>query len=170
MKMLQNHTDLTWHLRSATSVTSRNTPICSMLNSPFILNTFSKGISNKIYPIYCCNLDYHDWINSLLRRWKENCFLAVIACTTDECTRAVPRQYWIFFPFKIHWYGKPGLFPSAVWSSPATVLKAKERQKFKEKGGFWMPISGREAPWCTEPLQKPKDQGNTGAKPSHFTS
>lgn len=50
-----------WHLESATSVTNRNTPICSMLNSPIILNTFSKGTSNKTYPIFCCNLDYRDW-------------------------------------------------------------------------------------------------------------
>lgn len=57
----KHHADLTWHLESATSVTNRNTPICSVLNSSFILNTSCKGVSNKIYPIYCCNLDYHDW-------------------------------------------------------------------------------------------------------------
>lgn len=40
-------------------------------------------------------------------------------------------------------------------------------QKFKRRG-FCMPTSGREATWCTEPLQKLKNQGNTSAKHLHL--
>lgn len=51
---------------------------------------------------------------------KEKLLLAVTARTTAKSTRAVPSKYWIFFPFKIHWYGKSELFPRDVWKSPAT--------------------------------------------------
>lgn len=56
--------------------------------------------------------------------------LAVIACTTAECTRAVPSQYWILFSLKIHAYRKPGLsWSRRCVSSPARVLKRKDRHK-----------------------------------------
>lgn len=56
--------------------------------------------------------------------------LAVIACTTAECTRAIPSQYWILFFIKIHAHRKAGLSWSRhCVSSPARVLKRKDRHK-----------------------------------------
>lgn len=78
---------------------------------------------------------------------KGNSPLAVVACTTAECTRAVPSQCWILLSFKIHWYRKPGLSWSRhCISSPATLLKRKDRHKnSKEKEAHeGLPVEGKQ--------------------------
>ena len=61
--------------------------------------------------------------------------LAVVACTTAKCTRAVPSQYWILVSLKIHRYRKPGLSCSThyVEFSCHSAKKKSKAQKIQKK-------------------------------------